>query len=85
MEKVDISGKIKNWIRFGLIIPLATSAAIGYGAFEKYHPEETLQIEGAKVTGTMVSVRSLVDGEVSEIIFNDGDTVNTGAMLVILR
>ncbi len=81
MEKVDISGKIKNWIRFGLIIPLATSAAIGYGAFEKYHPAETLQIEDAKVTGTMVSVRTLVDGEVSEIVFNDGDMVQAGDVI----
>ncbi len=85
MEKVNISGKIKNWIRFGLVIPLATSAAIGYSAFERQYPDENLQIVDAKVTGTMVSVRSLVNGKVSELIFNDGDMVRAGDVIARLE
>ena len=85
MDKVNISGKIKNWIRFGLVIPLATSAAIGYSAFERQYPAENLQIVDAKVTGTMVSVRSLVNGKVSELVFNDGDMVRAGDVIARLE
>lgn len=85
MENVDISGKVKNLIRFGLIIPLAAASVLGYAAFERNHPVENLQISGAKVTGTMVSVRTLVDGKVSEVIFGDGDEVRAGDVIARLE
>ena len=85
MEKVDITGKIKSWIFFGLTIPLACSAAIGYGVFKHYHSTEEIQIPNAKVTGTLVSARTLVDGKVSEILFEDGEEVNAGDVIARLE
>ena len=85
MENVDISGKIKTWIRFGLIIPLAAAAAIGYFLFEHRYHEENLQIKNARVEGTMVAVRTLVDGKVNEVIFNDGAEVRAGDVIARLE
>ena len=85
MENVDISGKIKTWIRFGLIIPLAAAAAIGYFLFEHRYHEENLRIENARVEGTMVAVRTLVDGKVNEVIFNDGAEVRAGDVIARLE
>ena len=85
MENVDISGKVKNWIRFGLIILLAAAAAIGYFLFEQRYHEENLRIENARVEGTMVAVRTLVDGKVNEVIFNDGAEVRAGDVIARLE
>ena len=85
MENIDITGKVKNLIRFGLIIPVAISAAIGYAAFEHRHHVEEIQINNAKVTGTLISVRSLVDGKINEILFDDGDKVESGDVIARLE
>lgn len=85
METQDISGRIKFLIRFGLILFLVTGGAIGYGVFEHYHATRTIQIENAKVTGTMVSVRTLVNGKVSEFLFEDGDEVKAGDVIARLE
>ena len=85
METIDISGKIKLLIKFGLILLLATAGAIGYGVFEHYHSFRELRIENAKVTGTMVSVRTLVNGKVSEFLFEDGDEVKAGDVIARLE
>lgn len=81
MENVDISAGVKNIIRFGLISLLAISAAIGYGVYKHYHGEKNIQIDNAKVTGTMVSVRALVNGKVQELVFKDGDEVQAGDVI----
>ena len=85
METTDISGKVKFFIRFGLILILATAGAIGYGVFEHYHAFREIKIEDAKVTGTMVSVRTLVNGKVSEFLFQDGDEVKAGDVIARLE
>ena len=85
METQDISGRIKFFIRFGLILLLITGGAIGYGVFEHYHATRTIQIENAKVTGTMLSVRTLVNGKVSEFLFDDGDEVKAGDVIARLE
>ena len=85
METIDLSGKIKLLIKFGLIVLLATAGAIGYGVFEHYHAFRELRIENAKVTGTMVSVRTLVNGKVSEFLFEDGDEVKAGDVIARLE
>ncbi len=85
METIDLSGKVKFFIKFGLILLLATAGAIGYGVFEHYHAVREIQIENAKVTGTMVSVRTLVNGTVSEFLYNDGDEVKAGDVIARLE
>ena len=85
METKDISGRVKFLIRFGLILLLVTGGAIGYGVFEHYHAAHFIQIENAKVTGTMVSVRTLVNGKADEFLFEDGDEVKAGDVIARLE
>ena len=85
METENITGKIKHWAILGLAIPILSGAAIGYGAFQKNHSVTEIQIPDAKVTGTMISVRSLVDGKVSEFLFEDGDEVESGDVIARLE
>lgn len=85
MENVDISGKAKNLIRFGLAGLIALSAAIGYATFQHYHAEKILQISDAKVIGHMVSVNSLASGKVIELTFEDGDEVQAGDVIAKIQ
>lgn len=85
METENITGKIKRRIFLGLMIPLLSSAAIGYGFFNHYHAAEEIQIPDAKVTGTLVSARTLVEGKISEILFDDGEEVRAGEVIARLE
>ena len=81
MENVDITSKVKNFIRFGLIGILAASCVIGYGMFQHYHAEKILQIENAKVTSNVVSAHALTSGKIAELPFEDGDEVKAGDVI----
>lgn len=81
MENVNISSQVRKIIQFGLITLLVISAIIGYAVFQYYHATKNYQIENAKVTGTMVSVRVLVNGKIQELMFKDGDEVKAGDVI----
>ena len=81
MKNIDITEKVKNFIKFGLITLLILSSAIGYGVFNHYHAAKNFCIDNVKVTGTMLSVRALADGKIKELPFNDGDTIQTGDVI----
>ena len=85
METENITGKIKHWIILGLLIPIASGAAIGYGAFQHNHSVTEIKVADAKVTGTMISVRTLVDGKISEFLFIDGEEVQSGDVIARLE
>ena len=85
METENITGKVKHWVILILAIPLISGAFIGYGAFQNNHKVTEITVADAKVTGTMISVRSLVDGKVSEFLFNDGDEVKRGNVIARLE
>lgn len=81
MENVDITNKVKHFIRFGLVGLLVLSGAIGYGMFQHYHAEKVLQIENAKVTSNMISIHALTNGKIKELPFADGDEVKKGDVI----
>ena len=81
MENVDITGKVKNFIRFGLIGLLAVSGVIGYGMFQHYHADKILQIDNAKVTSNIISVHALTNGKIKELMFEDGGEVKAGDVI----
>lgn len=81
METIDLTGKVKNLIRFGLITLLALSGIIGYAVFNHYHATTHYKIADAKINGTMLSVRALANGKVKELPFKDGDEVQAGDVI----
>ena len=85
MQSTDITDKVKNYIRFGLIVVLGLAAIIGYGEYKYWHSDEVIQIDDAKVAGTMVSVRVLANGKVSELLFEDGAEVKVGDVIARLE
>lgn len=85
MQTIDITAKVKNYIRFGLIGVIVLAMAIGYGEFKYWHRDETIVIDDAKIAGTMVSVRVLATGKVSELLFEDGTEVKAGDVIARLE
>ena len=81
MENIDLTNKVKNFIKFGLIGLLILSGAIGYGMFKHYHAENILQIENAKVTSNIISIHALTNGKIKELPFQDGDEVKAGDVI----
>ena len=60
---------------------IALSTAIGGAAFKYQHREDTININNAKVAGTMVSVRVLTNGKIKELTKADGDEVKAGDVI----
>ena len=85
MQSTDISDKVKKIISFGLAGVLATALVIGYAEYKFWHKDETLQLNDAKVVGTMVSVRVLASGKVKELLFEDGAEVQAGDVIARLE
>ncbi len=81
METIDLTGKVKILIRFGLITLLVLSAVIGYAVFHHYHATTHYKITDAKINGTMLSVRALANGKIKELPFQDGDEVQAGDVI----
>lgn len=80
METIDLTGKVKIFIRFGLVTLLALSAATGYAVFNHYHATKIYKTD-AKINGTLLSVRALANGKVKELPFQDGDEVQAGDVI----
>ena len=85
MQSTDITEKIINFIRFGLVGVLVTATVIGYAEYKYWHKDEILQLNDAKVVGTMVSVRVLANGKVKELLFEDGAEVKAGDVIARLE
>lgn len=81
MQSTDITDKVKNFIRFGLAGVLIAAIVIGYAEYKYWHKDEVIQLDDAKVAGTMVSVRVLANGKVKEILFEDGAEVKAGDVI----
>ncbi len=85
MQTIDITAKIKNIIRYVPICIVILALLIGYAEFKYWHKSETLQLNDAKVAGTMVSVRVLANGKVKELLFEDGAQVKAGDVIARLE
>ena len=81
MQSTDITDKVKKFIRFGLAGVLIAAIVIGYAEYKYWHKDEVVQLNDAKVAGTMVSVRVLANGKVKEILFEDGAEVKAGDVI----
>ena len=85
MQSTDITAKVKNFIRFGLVSVILLASIIGYAEYKYWHKDETILLDNAKVAGTMVSVRVLANGKVKELLFEDGAEVKAGDVIARLE
>lgn len=77
-QTVDISKKIARYIKFTLVTAVFLAVALGAAAFYAQHVEDTLTVNDAKISGTLVSIRVLTDGKVKQLTRADGDNVDAG-------
>ena len=85
MQSTDITAKVKNFIRFGLVSVILLASIIGYAEYKYWHKDEVIILDDAKVAGTMVSVRVLANGKVKELLFEDGAEVKAGDVIARLE
>lgn len=85
MQNIDLTAQVKKVISFSLVGVIALAVIIGYGEYKYWHRDETLTFNDAKVAGTMVSVRVLANGKVSERLFEDGAEVKAGDVIARLE
>lgn len=84
-QTIDVTKKVSRYIKFGLIGLLLAAAAIAGVVFYYQHVEDVMTIDNAKVAGTLVSVRVLADGNISELTRADGDQVQAGDVIAKLE
>ena len=85
MQRIDITDNLKNIIRFGLAGVIVLASIIGYAEYKYWHKDEVIELDNAKVAGTMVSVRVLANGKVKELLFDDGAEVKAGDVIARLE
>ncbi|MCR5834577.1 MAG: biotin/lipoyl-binding protein [Selenomonadaceae bacterium] len=85
MQQIDITAKITKIIRYSLVGIILLAFIIGYAEFKYWHKTDTIQLDNAKVVGTMVSVRVLANGKVKELTFEDGAQVEAGDVIAKLE
>lgn len=85
MGTIDITDKVKALIKYGFVILIALSALIGGAAFSYSHPADTIKLDNARVSGTMVSMRVLTKGKVKELTKTDGDEVKVGDVIATIE
>ena len=81
VETLDVTKSAKRIIKYGLVGLVALSTAIGGAAYNYQHRNDTIQLNNAKVNGTMVSVRVLTNGKIKELTKSDGDEVKAGEVI----
>ena len=81
MGTIDITDKVKILIKYGFVILIALSVLIGGATFSYSHPADTVKINNARISGTMVSMRVLTKGKIKELTKADGDEVKAGDVI----
>ncbi len=85
MQSIDMTDKVKKVIGLSLAGVVLLSLIIGYAEYKYWHKDETIILDDAKVSGTMVSVRVLTNGKVKELLFEDGAEVKAGDVIARLE
>ena len=85
MQSIDLTDKAKKIISFSLAGVLMAALIIGYAEYKYWHKDEIIQLDDAKIAGTMVSVRVLANGKVKELVFEDGAEVKAGDVIARLE
>ena len=79
--EVDITEKAKNFIRFGLISLIALAALAGGGLYLYQHSQRGFVVSDAVVVGNESVITAKGDGKITEVLVQDGDYVEEGAVI----
>ena len=84
-KEVDITKKIKPFIRYSLPIILLIAMLLVAGIFIWHQKKGSLVINDGKLTSVLVHVSSQTDGTLTEILVNDGDKVEAGQVIAKVK
>lgn len=84
MEK-DITRKIKPIIFYGLPIIIVIALGFLFGMYKWSESKSYLTINDAKLTSSVVNVTAQGNGTITEILVNDGDTVEAGQVIAKMK
>ncbi|MCR5757580.1 MAG: HlyD family efflux transporter periplasmic adaptor subunit [Selenomonas sp.] len=79
--EVDVTEKAKNFIRFGLIGLIALAALAGGGLYLYQHSNRGFTVSDAMVVGNASVLTAKGDGKITELLVQDGDYVEEGAVI----
>lgn len=85
MEEVDVSARVRLFIRYGLVSLMALAVMGALFVWRVYEDESSFVIADAYVTGRFVKVRSRAAGTVTEVVAEDRSTVKSGDVLVKMK
>jgi len=79
--EVDVTEKAKNFIRFGLLGLIALAALAGGGLYIYQHSQRGFTVSDAVVVGNESVLTAKGDGKITELLVQDGDYVEEGAVI----
>ena len=79
--EVDITEKAKNFIRFGLLGLIVLAALAGGGLYLYQHSNRSFTVRDAVVVGNESVITAKGDGKITELLVQDGDYVEEGAVI----
>ena len=84
-KEQDITAKVKPLLRYGLPIIILVVIALVFGIFKWQQSRGTLEINNAKVASSVVHVSAQSDGNLTQLLVNDGDKVEAGQVIAKMK
>ena len=80
-SEVDLTKKVKNIIRFGLLGLIILAVIAGGGIYWYQHLNNNMTVYDAKVVSNDVVIKSKADGTITELVVQAGDHVEAGDVI----
>ena len=84
-KEQDITAKVKPFLRYGLPIIILVVIALVFGIFKWQQSRGTLEVSNAKVASSVVHVSAQSDGNLTQLLVNDGDKVEAGQVIAKMK
>lgn len=81
VSEVDLTKKVKNIIRFGLLGLIILAVIAGGGIYWYQHLNNNMTVYDAKVVSNDVAIKSKADGTITELVVQAGDHVEAGDVI----
>ena len=83
--EADLSKKAGYLIKYGAPLVIVCTFLITLAVFRYMDSTETIVVHDARVAGTFVNVKARADGVISQILVEDGASVNAGDALATIE
>lgn len=80
-SEVDLTKKVKNIIRFGLLGLIILAVIVGGGIYWYQHLNNNMTVYDAKIVSNDVAIKSKADGTITELVVQAGDHVEAGDVI----